>query len=344
MQKLIATLESLIRFKIHHLLFWVLYFLFWTSFYRVNYADPFLLYKITAVYLFAHAAAYYLSQYLLIPKLYTKNALLFVLAFGLLAVVLGLVMYGILSILIPNQLEAYFQGTTLQIIGIFTMSTLVISGVMLAIKSVIENKKIARKTEQQEKERLQSELQFLKSQVNPHFLFNTINSIYVLIKMDPDKASDLLIKLSNLLRAQLYEFSVDKIDIRRELDYLDNFIELEKIRKGNRLKLEFLKEGQLQGFELAPLMLIPFLENTFKHLSSYTDRPNLIQIRISRKGNLLEAEFFNTCDSNRKTEVGGIGLQNIKRRLELVYPGRYQLKLQPGENEYLVNLKIDISK
>lgn len=341
-------IEKLANLKVHHLLFWILYFFFWVYFYSEVYDDIFLLYQVTALYLVAHASIYYISQYVLIPKvLKPKNSILFILGFLGLCVLMAIWMYGMMHIVLPTDPSEIFKASYFQIIVIFSLSNIFTSGILLSIKSFLENRKLIRQSELMEKEKLQTELQYLKSQVNPHFLFNTINSIYVLIRMDPEKASETLIKLSNLLRSQLYEFSVDRIDIQKELEYLENYIELEKIRKGERLDLSLNFEGELEDFKIAPLMLIPFLENCFKHISSYTDKPNIVKVNIKRIGDWLEADFFNTCEKENSKQVGylgGIGLANIKRRLALIYPKRHSLEIIKGEGEFRVNLKIKISE
>jgi len=344
---LFVLMEKLSEWKVHHFIFWIAYFFFWVFVYRGFYTDVFLLYKVTGVYLIAHAFIYYFTHYYLASRLLKhKSSYILILCFFLTSFLVAIGMYIFLKWVISIDLENLFSASSLQVIFVFTTSNIFTPGVLLAIKSFMENRKFIRKTELLEKQRLETELQFLKSQVNPHFLFNTINSIFVLIKIDPDKASETLIKLSNLLRSQLYEFSADKISIEKELEYLENYIELEKIRKGNRLSLTFEKEGSLEGFEIAPLMLIPFLENCFKHLSTHTDRPNVVKIKIKRNTERLEASFYNTSEPaavNKPNQTGGIGLSNIKRRLELVYPNRYSLDIYKGEEDFSVNLKLMLS-
>lgn len=253
-------------------------------------------------------------------------------------------MYFFISLIINEELEDFFQSTYIQTVFYFTFSNIFTAGLLLSIKSFIDHKKVLKEHQAMEKERLESELQYLKAQVNPHFLFNAINSVYVLIKIDPEKASETLIKLSNLLRSQLYEFATEKIRIEQELDYLENYIELEKIRRGERVTVVLEFEGELEGFEIAPLLLIPFLENCFKHLSSYTDRENKILVRISRSRSILKAHFYNTYEPNgtlNDKTVGGIGLQNTKRRLELLYPKKHKLAFHSDSKSYEVNLEIN---
>ncbi len=339
-----ALIKKFSDLKIHHFLFWIGYFFFWVFVYKGFYEDIQLLYKVTGIYLFAHAFIYYFTYYYLASKIFkNKSGFLLVISFFATAFLVAIGMYNIMKWGLDLDLEGLFNAHATQIIFVFASSNIFTPGILLAVKSFLENKKNLRHAEAMEKQRLETELQYLKSQVNPHFLFNTINSIFVLIKINPDKASETLIMLSNLLRSQLYEFSADTIDIEKELEYLENYIELEKIRKGNRLSLEFEKEGSLEGFQLAPLMLIPFLENCFKHLSTHTDKPNVVKIKIKRNTEGLEAMFYNTFDPSSRTNsgvVGGIGLANIKRRLELVYPNRYSLHIEKGKEDFKVNLKL----
>jgi len=253
--------------------------------------------------------------------------------------------YGI-SLTLALDLEKFFQASTIQVLFVYFSSNVFTGGILLAVKGFWENRKTIRQNELREKERIESELNFLKSQVNPHFLFNAINSVYVLIRIDPDKASETLIKLSNLLRSQLYEFTTDEIDIQQELEYLENYIELEKIRKGDRLKVVFEKGEGLEDFSIAPLLLIPFLENCFKHLSSHTDQANIVKVKIEFLKGVLSAYFYNTKEEQHKKKmgqtVGGIGLKNIQRRLELLYPKKHQLEIKENPDSFEVNLQIKI--
>lgn len=336
------------KYKIHHVLFWITYFVFWVSVYQNLYKDINQLFLVTGFYTVSNAGVYYISQYLLMPKLRkTKFAILFIPAFFILAAIFSLFMkYGI-SFTLSMNLEEFFQASTLQILFVYFSSNVFTGGILLAAKGYLENRKTIRQNELKEKERIESELNFLKSQVNPHFLFNAINSVYVLIRIDPDKASETLIKLSNLLRSQLYEFTTDSIDIQQELEYLENYIELEKIRKGERLKVIFEKGEGLEDFSIAPLLLIPFLENSFKHLSSHTDQENLVKIQLAFSKGRLSAIFFNTKDNQKKPadpKQGGIGLKNIRRRLEILYPKKHTLEIMEQPDSFEVKLEININE
>lgn len=341
-----GILSKIGRYKVHHILFWMLYYVFWLFSYKSMYKDFSLLMKVTSVYLFSHATLYYTSQYFLNPKLLKKDrSFIFLISFLGLCVLLSLLMYGAIALIMGNSPDDLFQASFFQIISVFFFSNFFAAGIMLAIKGYFDTRKMHRKNELLEKERLESELQFLKSQVNPHFLFNAINSVYVLIRINPELASDTLIKLSNLLRSQLYDFSAEKIEIQQEIEYLKNYIELEKIRKGERLELTFEEGDNLEDFSIAPLILIPFLENCFKHLSTHTDRPNIVKVKIWLEDGFLLAYFYNTTEPKEKNQAritGGIGLVNIKRRLELLYPKSHWIETKAENDSYEVKLKIRI--
>jgi LytS/YehU family sensor histidine kinase len=197
-----------------------------------------------------------------------------------------------------------------------------------------------------EKEKLETELNFLKHQFNPHFLFNTINSIFFLIHKNPDKASDSLAKFSDLLRYQLYECNDKQIQLSQEITYMENTIELEKLRQNDNVEVSLQVDKQDDGrLEIAPFILMTFVENAFKHVSKHTDQPNWIRIKLQ-----LEEERLNFTVSNSRTDIvltdivkyGGIGLKNVQRRLDLIYPGQYNLDIRSSDNSFEVKLQLQI--
>jgi sensor histidine kinase YesM len=198
-----------------------------------------------------------------------------------------------------------------------------------------------------EKEKLETELKFLRSQFNPHFLFNTINSIFFLIHKNPVKASSSLAKFSDLLRYQLYECNEMQIPLRNEVAYLESFIELEKLRHNNSLQVSVDIEPLPTNFlAIAPFVLITFTENAFKHVSDHTDQPNWIHLHLGitdSKLNFTVSNSVSTLKSNHVVNYGGIGLTNVKRRLDLIYPGHYHLDIQSDHNRFQVNLSLSLS-
>lgn len=187
-----------------------------------------------------------------------------------------------------------------------------------------------------------SELALLRNQINPHFLLNTLNNIYSLVYKKDDKAPDAVMKLSEILHYMLYRSNTEKVILDNEIKYLKSFIELQQLRLGNNEFVSFIIHGSASGRTIAPMLLMPFLENAFKHGDRQTRYPDII---IELKMNPREIEFFcknyvSSYPNKAKDETGGIGLHNIQRRLELLYPGKYILDINPEKNQFSVYLKI----
>jgi LytS/YehU family sensor histidine kinase len=195
---------------------------------------------------------------------------------------------------------------------------------------------------------IQTELNFLKSQINPHFLFNTLNSLYALTLKKSDDAPEIVIKLSEMMRYMLYECNEKKVPLRKEVDYIRNYLDLERLRhKKTAIRLEV--EGETSDLMIAPLIFIAFVENCFKHGISHHLSQSYVSIHI-----MIENQEVNFFVENNKAEKlpmreaarksGGIGIANVKRRLELMYPeGNYSLEVHDKANTYSVNLWIKLA-
>lgn len=199
-----------------------------------------------------------------------------------------------------------------------------------------------------QKEQAQTELNFLKAQINPHFLFNSINSIYAHIDRQNTQAREMMLQFSHLLRYQLYECNTEQIPIEKELAYLKDYVALQRKRKEEELvdiKLE--TEGATEGYTIPPLLLIPFVENAFKYTSTHDDRSNKLHIRLGSDGQKFQFCCYNTKDSIKgqklASEGGGIGIHNVRRRLELIYPNNHQLQIQDTDTYFQVNLQFQLS-
>ncbi|MFZ6010599.1 MAG: sensor histidine kinase [Bacteroidota bacterium] len=191
-------------------------------------------------------------------------------------------------------------------------------------------------------EKLNTELEYLKSQINPHFLFNSINTIYFQIDKKNTTARETLSAFSEMLRYQLYECNGKEILVEKEVAYLKNYVDLQRIRKDENYHISFLHDDDLKGFSIAPLLLITFVENAFKHVSHHQER-NEIRISLSRKDNVFELNVFNTRDSNYRADAAkGIGLRNVQRRLELLYNGRHELFIRENAQSFEVDLRLKI--
>lgn len=192
-----------------------------------------------------------------------------------------------------------------------------------------------------ENEKLNTELSFLKSQINPHFFFNTLNNIYSLAVVGSDKTAPAVMKLSSIMRYILTETQRDLVPLRNEVDFINNFIDLQKVRLTDKVTLHFAAEGDIDTLLVAPLLFIPFVENAFKYGVS-TKESTTINIAINTNGNtiLFSAENYIVPSENNLMENTGIGINNVKRRLELMYPGKYKLATTEKNNYYTVHLEI----
>ena len=212
------------------------------------------------------------------------------------------------------------------------------------VLSVLEHNEKHKQTELQLlNEKLLAELSFLKLQMNPHFLFNALNNIYTLSYLRDENAPQVIMKLSEILRYILYECKEDKVLLEREMHILENYIELQKLKCENQEQIEFTKINIRPGQKIAPLILINFIENAFKHSNWGNKKEAWIKLLITvTEKNELHFSVKNTIGKfiSENKEIGGIGLTNAKKQLEFAYPGKHSLLINDVENIYDVNLKI----
>lgn len=192
-------------------------------------------------------------------------------------------------------------------------------------------------------EKVQTELSFLKSQINPHFLFNTLNSIYALARKKSDDTPQVVLKLSKLLRYVLYETSMKQTEIYKEIDFLKDYISLQTIRFDNRLKADFTVDIDDDNALILPLLLIPVVENAFKHGASQSTNQSFINISLKLKSGVLYFCVENSFEFAEHESNNGIGLKNLKRQLELSYEN-YQFSQDIVDNVFLVTLNLDLNK
>lgn len=190
---------------------------------------------------------------------------------------------------------------------------------------------------------LKAEINQLKSQINPHFLFNTLNSIYSLAHHNPEKTQQAVLKLSEIMRYMIYDATAEKIPLHKDIQYLTSYIELQRLRLSDKITINYEVKGELQGITIAPMLLSTFVENAFKHGISYM-HASYINIIIQVFDKTLTLLVSNPVLNGQKSEAGGVGLQNAKRRLELMYPGNYWLDIEQDTQLFAVNLKMNLSR
>jgi LytS/YehU family sensor histidine kinase len=195
---------------------------------------------------------------------------------------------------------------------------------------------------EKEKQHLETELNFLKVQIQPHFFFNTLNNLYSLTLKKSDQAPEIVLKLSALMSYMLYESNTSKVPLSKEITYLLNYLDLEKLRFGQRLVVTFEMEGPIEEVNIPPMILILFLENSFKHGIKNNLHKIQIDILLKVEEGFLFFSVKNPVEEKTSTGNTGIGLKNAKRRLELLYGNNYCLDLLEKQNEFIVSLKIPV--
>ena len=197
------------------------------------------------------------------------------------------------------------------------------------------------------REKLQSELSFLRAQTNPHFLFNTLNNLYVLARKKSDKTPDAIMMLSKIMRFVLYECRAPRIGVMDETKVIQDYIELEKLRYNKRLTVDYQENIDNQMTPIAPLLLLPFIENSFKHGAGGTTGDVEISIHIDLHDNQLDYTVKNTLDPDYDSSINGshsgIGLRNVQRQLDLLYPDQHELKTTRENGFFTAALKINLA-
>jgi two-component system LytT family sensor kinase len=337
--------RGLLKYKLHHLFFWMLVFALWYYLRYQDYATEQIAFQITLVKVIDLALIIYITNYLLIPKLlYKKRYISFVAAFLIIIVASGFVKMFLMAKIIqqPGLFGPASDMKTRLYENVISDFFLVAAGA--AFKLMFDYSKMQQRLAEVGREKAEAELNFLKSQINPHFLFNSLNSVYFLIDKNNAEARGALHKFSEMLRYQLYEMNGDKIPVEKELSYLKDYIDLQKLRSDENYSVLLSHSPDVKEFSIEPLLLIPFVENAFKHISHFKDKTNFIKLDLSRSNGEFHFTIENSKEAIEKNRniYGGIGLNNVKRRLELLYADRHRLEIVDGNNLFKVDLKIKI--
>ena len=195
---------------------------------------------------------------------------------------------------------------------------------------------------QAEKQKIVAELQVLKAQVHPHFLFNTLNNIYSFSLEKSPKTPGLILKLSSLLSYMLYDCKAEEVLLEKEIEVMKNYIDLEKERYGNKIEISLNIEGDIKDKYIAPLLLLPFLENAFKHGTSEQLEKPWLSMDITVKQYTMKCKIVNSKNEFVLISEKGIGIENVKKRLAFLYPGNYELKINDEGEFYVVSLLIQL--
>lgn len=290
---------------------------------------------------------FYINYFLLVPKfLLKKNTWTYILICLAIIITVGVVINMNFSFEPKpppgfNRDESFREGGwTRQVFMMLSLSApFFISALLKVYVEWRRNEDLRKKVEN---EKVSSELQFLKTQLNPHFLFNSLNAIYSLSVKGSSKTSEAIISLSELMRYMLYEADKDKVKLGKELEYIKNYVQLQRLRLSDSANVKLKISGEERGKEVPPLLFISFIENAFKYGTDYKGRTYVnIGLLISEKSIHLRVE--NKIGAHRKqTKDSGVGLENIKNRLRLLYPDSHKLLITDNGETYVVDLNLNL--
>lgn len=347
-------MEAKQKFK-YHFYFWLAYFLFEINAEFIYLHELFkqfslgelLYYSIISefTFLLAEVPAFYLIIAIIDGKINFlqtkfKKIIAVLLAFTFFVILYRLLCHDLVYpyyYKIPEEISRFSQ------FGIFNSVMNVIFAVAIAIgfEKFIQQNETKKQLTEISKEKSSAELKFLKSQINPHFLFNSLNNIYGLALKKADETPDLILQLSKIMRYNIYDAAKEKVTIKEEIDNIKDFVEIHKIRH-HQLEVNFEEDIENPSQEISPLILIQFVENAFKHGVSESLGNSFIHIFLELKGGILIFKIENSKENDSGKQSTQIGLKNIKRQLELLYP-THVLEIIESDNKYSVHLKIDFS-
>lgn len=331
---------------LYHLFFWAAIYILWVLIFR---SYSFSLTKTITVefcYLIFITADFYVINDFIVPRfLLKKRHALFVSA-----IIIIIAFSAWLRALIALQMNRHFFHAppiafgTLYVNSVVNISLWVL--LITIIKMLIDRMQTQQQLEILEKERIKSELNYLKAQINPHALFNSLNTIYGYIDKSNQIARNILLQFSELLKYQLYDCSEEKVNVEKEIAYIKNYVAFHKLRKDENLIVSFCAENIEPGLKIAPLLLVVLIENAFKFVSNFSDKENKINIKIFTKENILHCSFINTKEAQHNLageNSNGIGIANLKRRLELLYAQKHQINTVVEDDFYKTDLIIDLA-
>jgi sensor histidine kinase YesM len=337
-----------------HLFFWTVYVVFFGLLYGSYIDDYYNAFMVELVELPFKMGLVYFNMYYLMPRyLLQKRYLEFFVYLLLLMGAIGALMQ---FVLLPFLIHPIFCPTTCTednltfyrfIKNIVNINYVVaITAVIALLKNWYSHQQAAQSLTQ---DKLEAELKVLKAQIHPHFLFNTLNSLYALTLKKSDNAPEMVLKLSSLMDYMLYEANAARVPLQKELDYIKNYVALERMRYGDRVDVRFTETGNMARRQIAPMILLPFVENAFKHGVS-TETKNAwvrIDVKVTEERLVLLVENCKCGDraSNSSRDMAsGIGLKNLQRRLELLYEGRYVLEIEDEPESYAARLELELAQ
>jgi len=336
---------------LYHIFFWVIFFLFLVVYgNRAESLGTEILHK--SIRILFYIGIVYGNLFILFPR-YLKNNRLFTYLILLIALVILATPIEVLLhyYLFNHENKAFedvfnFQSNSNFFLGSFFVGFS--SSIYKIINDWMEHQRVRVELQRQN---LTSELKYLKTQINPHFFFNTLNSLYALTLKKSDKAPEIVLKLSDMMRYMLYESNERMISLTQEINYIENYLDLERLRHGEQFDIDLKITGDHKGYKIAPLLFIPFLENSFKHGIDHQLRSGYVRIQLDIKDAALQLKVINSIPDisneaqlKETKKVGGIGLTNVRRRLNILYPKKHNLKINRQDKEFEIILDLKIQR
>ena len=374
MKKILSLLRP---YKIHHLPAWAVLFFGWYYFRHQDYPAG-MAWWIILVKVGFLALMVYTTNHLLIPALlYRKKYVLFGAIFVVFVFCISLLKMRLEEYIMhrPNYFNIWGDFKVRVYDNVIPHFLLVTAGA--AFKLLMDYARTQKRLAELSREKSEAELNFLKSQINPHLLFNSLNAIYFLIDKQNVAARQSLLQFSDLLRYQLYDCNADTIEIEKEVTYLQDYIKLQRLRSDQQYEIQINIGEKVSGFRITPLLLIPFVENAFKHISHHTDQRNFVQVDLQQENGVLHFVVENSREHPLRQAApsagagsadarsasapsgsagsagngaqgairlpGGIGLNNVRRRLALLYPEKHQLTIHDKDGTFKVALDLHLS-
>jgi len=334
------------RRAVYHTLFWMVLFgvMFGTG-YQQGEGFWFTLSN-ELIWLLFFAVLVYFNLYYLIPNYLARHAFLY---FGLLLVSCALVTpIVVLTLYLKFYDRPLFRAGLIESQGSIFLGNFLVMLLSTALRVIMDWWRYQNEKQVLLTQTIQSELRFLKSQINPHFLFNTLNNLYALTLKKSDQAPEIVLKLSEIMRYMLYECNERRVLLTKEIQYIQNYLDLEKLRQPKEADIRFTTEGLISDQMVAPLLFVPFLENSFKHgLNHHLQGGGFVRLNLRVQGEDLEFSIENSKAENLPRQdhprSGGIGLANVRQRLKILYPENHTLLVEDEPHRFVVTLMLKLT-
>jgi sensor histidine kinase YesM len=333
---------------LQHILFWCVSFYVLLRLFASSSKIEKIDYIYTALFQISLIAGIYVNLLILIPGFLSKKKY-FLYGLLLTIIIVGTAKFNIVFFekWVGYILPGYYFISYYEFNDIvkFVIVYIGITSLIKLSKGWFELSETNRRLNELQKEKIESELKALKGQINPHFLFNSMNSIYSLALNHSEKTPEIVLKLSDIMRYIIYEANTEYVDLSKEINYLKDYIELQKIRTDNRSTINFEIKGNIENVKVAPLLFFPLVENSFKHGVKGSTGKTFVNIDFLVSDSEIIFNIENNkgiIDNVEKKEYKGIGLENVKKRLEMTYPGKHEFLIINKEDTFKVELKIKL--